>query len=662
MTAAQHETPWPFDAVIAGTPVMLVHDGRDPGWYEEKVNYFENSAVLTEEDRKYSEFPPELEAPYAVTDLSGGMGQFEQDPARRDRYHYGLFVDASTGKPVKGPAFNAHTALAGGDVNQFIVYDSALYAAVGDRLYKRTGDGAGDWSLINDFNLTIGQMAVFQGTQSAPYLFVPVGSTDEYYTLDTSDVLVQHASQEAEGFEVVGTVLTLFTTESGIRVIREAEDGGTAATWGAATAIGDPTEPVNWLRAVADRLMVLKDDSVFGPSFDLIEIDADLTPSLRPLEKSGNGKQAINWNERLVFPHGDNLYDYEPNSGELRQIGPELLEANTSEVKGPVRALAEQPGLCLWAGVHNSGNSASYLLKYGTWRVVGGQGNAAREFVPAWHGALYKWASKQVTTMHVTTLVGGLPRLYVGFSDSSIQWCKLARTANALDDPNYAFDTSNDGYLYYPRYTGGFPFEQKMLRALGVGGRGLGSGKSISAEYKSAADSTYAVAGSVNAEPGQRVSIAAPTAARAWDLSAKLVATASSSPVLTAFVAFAAIRTTNLKTITALVKAEDGVADRNGRATVLRWQDLRDRLEEAMVTNSAIEVITPAGETVSVIGVSYAHRFFGWDPKKQGPRWAITLRMVQTDETATAGTWDILGRYTWDELADFTWDQLATLR
>jgi hypothetical protein len=678
----QYGPPYPYDAVISGIGVMLdkMPDGS-PAWIEKSIEFFSGDVQLSAEDRGYVQFPPTVELPYAWTDLIEGYGAAEltQSNKFRRRYHYALYADCSTGRPMKGPLMNDQGSLtitSGTTPSQVVEFGGTLYLICGDKIFMRnddtqiTGGGSGGgWTAVTvpaTFSgKTIGKCAVFRGTQSAALLFVPIGSSANYYTMTTGRTFTQHASQKASHFEVVGDALWLANTESNQEVIRTCSDGGTTATWLGPTYIGDGTKGITWMQAVQDRLLVLKEDGIFAPT-DGAAIDEDLTPDLRPLANTNNGKRSIAWASKLIASYGEMLWKYSPDSGELEQFGPETLEANASEVKGPVRSISGHGNQALYAGVYNAANTCSYLVKYGTYRTEDGANGPQRQFMPVWHGALYKWgAGNRIDLVHATTVTSS-PRLYTFVNTSAttleVYHCVLPRTTNPADDPNYRFDTSNTGEVYYPRWTGNFPFENKLLKGIGVGGRNLGTGISVGAQYKQAADTNYISLGTSLAEGGERLAPTGSPSTTAFDFVATLATTSSStSPILGSFVVYSALRTnTGLKDITATIRIRDRVLDRRGQPLRETWETLRDDLENAITTVGSISIITPKGETATVIGISFSEAMLGED-SNGAITWTMTVRMVQTAVTYTRGTWSRAAAYTWGDLSGLTWGDVAVI-
>lgn len=659
-TRFEQERPYPYDALIGGMPVMLADpgDGVTP-WHEEQAKFFDQLVALSAEDRSYAQWPPDVEFPWAVTDLIEGMGQSDQSPTTRRRYSHTTFADASSGKPVCAPRMTEQTGL-GGSVVSVATFAGDVYAAVGKKIWKRISDAAGgaSWSQVGSdlpFDVS-GQMAVFQGTAATAYLFIPQGQGHVYYVLSPTGVYTAHGSRDAVGFCAHGSELWLHTVEGNQQTVRKSEDGGTAATWAAATITGDAARRIKRLMSVADELIALKEDGPYGYDIDAATVDVPLAPELADSAGPENGTIALAWNGRLVFNHAGNLLSYDVGDGSLSPIGPEILEANRSPIKGPISSIAHHQGICLFGTITTAAGDTE-LLRYGSWELQTTERGVMRAFLPAWHGSLYTWTGRTAVASHITACYGAAPRLYVFFSDGGVAWCRLARTSNVTDDPTYEYDASHEGYIYLPRWTAGFTFESKLLKGIGLHGRDLlGGTRVLGVAYKSAESETWLPLGTVTSDPGERLNLASGAPGRAIDVRASVrTYSTTTTPTLVALVLYSALRLEGLRVITALVKAGEGVVDHLGRPLHHSWRETRENLEASMTTAGAVSVVAPSGAEYQVIGLSYAHDLAGRDPRSKAQRWVETVKMVETRRISTRGTWGRLAAYTWGDLAALTW-------
>lgn len=673
--------PWPYDCSIGGTPMMLTTGPRkESPWTESKVRYFEAGTVMTAEDRSYQMFPPEVDLPQAQETWGGGYGQGVQDRKHRDMYSHALFADCSTGKPTNGPAMNLQVStLAGGFGSNMITFtiagvETLMYAA-GTNLYKRTDDTPTGWTLVYAAGVTIGQMAVFRGTQANDRLFVPLGSATNYLTVDSAGVTALHASQKANGFIVAGDELYLYVLATNQWILKKCFDGGPTPTWIGNYPVGDSRDAVTDAHIAAQRLILGKTNGLYGVSALVSPLAEDITPSLHESRgKTNNCSGSVVFGENYIFKYDGGALRYDPSSGQLEQFGPEVLVENKSEVRGTVEALASQDGIAVYAFLFNSSNSTSYMCKWGTWDVESSEGRSLRTPKPSWHGSLYQWTSRQVCFAQLVTLdwgtgAGRIPRIYIGMTNGDLHWFYPARTTNPADDPNYRYNTTNQGEVYQSRYTANFPFEFKVLKNVGVVGHNQTGVRPIGANYKIPSAVTYESIGTVSAEPGDKLSPGGTPTDKAFDFKLTLNASTTVTPVIDAFVIYAAIRFENLKEIVAWVNVSDDIILRDGRTVRQRWQDVRDRLETVANASGSVTVISPSGETLTCLAIEFSHAVLIEDTEKKIYVWKSMIKLVQTRAEATRGTWNRVGPplplppgpYTWDNLSAYHWSELATL-
>ncbi len=664
--------PWPYDCIIGGTGMMLSQGPRkEPPWTENKVRYFDPQSVMTAEERNYQQFPPEIDLPFAQESWKGGYGAASQKRGERDKYSYGLYADCSSGYPLCGPQVNSQQTLTGSPY-QIKVFNisgvDTVILACGTRIYKRTDDTATGFTLVSDLGQTIGQMEVFRGTNATDTLYIPLGESTNYAYMSNAGVIASHASQKANGFVVAGDELYLYYLASDNRwVIKKSFDGGAAPTWIGNYTVGDSTSRITDGHIVAGRLILGKTNGLYGVSALVSPLAEDITPSLHESRGStSNCKNAIVFDENYIFPYDGGLLRYDPETGELAQFGPETLIDNQSEVRGTVQAVVGQDGIGIYSFLYNSSTAKSYMVKWGTWGVEESEGVKHRAPFPAWHGSLYQW-NKQVVMAQLVTIdwgtgAGRIPRVYIGCSDGSIYWFYASRTASPLDDPNYRFNTVNTAEVYQSRFTANFPFEFKVFKSAGLIGIGQTGTKQLGAAYKLPTDVTWTSLGVITSEPGEKLTPTGTPADKALDFKITL-STASnlSSPRLTAFVIFSAIRFENLKQITAWINVSDDLTDRSGKIIRQKWQDVRARLETVTNAAGSVTVIGPAGETLTCIALDFGHAMLVEDTAKREYKWISKITLVQTKVEATRGTWDRASAYTWNDLSAFHWSDLQVL-
>lgn len=637
---ARQGLPYPFDCLIAGAGYMLAADGKDLGWDERRVAEVEQTLPLRQEDVQFTLTPPRVETPYAVTDLSGGIGYPQQDSDHRNGYEGAYKVDCSGGIPIKGPPVTTQQTLTASNdgAHQFVEFNLVLYVVTGTRLYKRADDTATGWTLISNFAQPIaGRCAVFRGSGGTPYLFIPQGASSNYYVLSTGAVLTQHASQKAEGFEVVNDELWLHLTESNQQVIRKATDGGTAATWGGPTVIGDGMWSIRWMQNVGGRLIVIRDDGLYGPTVqDESVIDRELTPDLRIRAGNNLGNRdcrSVVFNGELFWVHAGSVFRYNPDSGELANVTPsfgnsQFFQGSTMDV------ITAQPGIAVWGCstvvidplVNGAGSGSGSLMRYGSWSPSGpNEPDQLRQFRPVWHGVVAVFGSG-VTAMSYHYLVGTAPRVYA-LVNGVIMYARLAYTPSPADDSNYGV-TGDTGYVNYPRYTLSTPLESKILRRIGVAGWNLSSNRSITPSYRVDTSSAFTDGTAVITDPGTAVPISGTPSSKSFQFRAIIAGSAGTSFArLAGFVVYCAVRSGAYKEIVCQVLTCDNVRDRNGSPTRRSGADLRTALETA-IDGNPFTLIAPSGESMTVIGLDYDHKFEGYDSTGVA-RYRTTLRVVE---------------------------------
>lgn len=650
---------------------MMLTSGpkKEAPWTEEKVRYFDPQSVMTAEDRNYQQFPPEIDLPYAIESLEDGMGQSHQQRESKQRYSHTLYGDCSSGHLMNGPKINAQQTL-GSQPYHIVVFKIAgvdtAFMAAGVNLYQRTDDSGTGWTLKATMPAAIGQMAVYRGTQANDFLFIPVLGNNYRY-MDSTGTINTHGSQGAYGFVVVGDELFLWNFQNNQYQIKKSMDGGSAPVWIGNYPVGDGSNAVNEARVVSGRLILGKTNGLYGVSALVTPLAEDITPSLKPSGgDSNNCRNSFVFDENYVFPYNGGLYRYDPNTALLAQFGLETITDNKSEVKGKCSVACGVDGIGIYALYYNSSNTTSYLVKWGTWKD-NSEESTEKKPLSRWHGSLYQWASKSPTMIQVVTMdfgdgKGKIPRIYVGFSDNTVAWFIPSRTVNPLDDPNYSFNTVNAAELYLPRYTANFPFEYKVFKNIGLVGHNISGTQTLAASYKRASDVSYTSIGTVNTEPGEKIAPQGTPADRAFDIKITASTTvASSSPVTETIVIYCAIRFENLKRIIAWVNVSEDILNRSTNITRARWEDIKQKLEDTANSSGSVTVISPSGETLTCLCVSFSHAILVEDTEKKQYKWVSRIELIQTKVEATRGTWNRAAAYTWNDLSVFKWAELSVI-
>jgi hypothetical protein len=181
--------PWPYDARIGGLGVML-KPGEDGQMVATKSKPLDAAPATYQ----YETQQPFLERTYVLKDLFDGMGQQSQPSDTPRRYHYALDIDTSiNGHAMLGPLFHAETVASGKVLKQILVAlengAPAVFALLGDSVYRRTGDAAWTASLTLGGGSQVNQAVRFKpaGLDVARPLIVsplvlPRGSVGKAYS------------------------------------------------------------------------------------------------------------------------------------------------------------------------------------------------------------------------------------------------------------------------------------------------------------------------------------------------------------------------------------------------------------------------------------------------------------------------------------------------
>lgn len=537
--------PFPYDAEIdpgdgSGSVGLMLVPGQD-GLLVARSE--ESLANVAPTEYGYASQDPRTETVFTFGRLTGGMGEAVQAPGAAPRYRYALDVDCSiAGMPRLGPEFTVQTLpapLAGAtDVRQFIVgpgptSTDLLYALRGRGVYVLSG---GAWSLSRDFtgiNYPV-QAAVFQGTAGSRYLLVTT-VTGQLWAFDGT---TWNASPFAAG-EVANTVAVVGNEVyiGGNNELRVATGNVlTPGVFGGIIRVGHAGTRITWLQAVGAEIVIFKSDGVYTVNAD--GSDNDLFPELRPQASAVNGVNAVAWRDALWFGYGDGYYRM-TSDGDLTPIGPERIVENTSTVRGVPVGGTPHSDWFLYLLVYNAEVNTTFLFKYGTWANT--DATSDYEFLDAWHGAIAHWVGKVGTRADVV-YVGGVPTLYVGFADGSIEATVLPTgTPDPATDDSCRFVTQGD--LYWPLHHADFPATVKSFHAVAGVGPALSASLTATQYYRPTPASAYQSIGTPFTTTGQRVTFPLPQAGVVLDTFTRLATTTDTlTPVLEHVALFEAIR------------------------------------------------------------------------------------------------------------------------
>jgi hypothetical protein len=686
-TTQSRRRPWPYDAYIGTQRVMLVPDD-DGQLIGRKTRTLDQSAPVTFE---YGSANPFKERTFLWNKLYSGMGQAiaPSAPETPRRYSYATRVDTSIdGYWMKGPNFEDHveTVNAGaGEVRQLVKAlhggVETVFAVCENGVYRRTADGSWTASLTAGTTpaLPAGQFpqqAVrFRGRHAASidalYLGTATGNIWQY----TGAAWVQAASAEGPGtgalqgecryVEVVGDELWV---AGDYWVVKVEENPLLRANYAAVIYIGDQSSKITWLRQIDNTLFIFKEESIFTVSTS--GLDQDLFPTLRGRRSATNGRNAAVWVNQLWIPYGNRTYRLDAN-GELTPDGLEQLLENTSEIRGEMVAGAGH-NTWFFYEVYYNGSGISYLLKHGTW-IDDGSGRNIQFLNSAHHGALAQW-SKRATCAEIISGVHatGNDRLYVGFSNGTVEWCVLPKTGpNPESDAACEF-TTQDSYVYLPIHHSNFQADNKLYRGVSIFGPHLTNTEWIEVEYRVDITNTAAawvVLDSADPKftiPGQRKEfpIDSPVYGRAIQFRVKLVKDPSSvvspkqfSPVIDGIAVHEQIRPSISLEYTFNINASSFAVRRNGTVVRQRGSTLKESLLSLMGVAGTTIIQLPDGDLQEMTLVDYQE---GWMPaqKRRDLEFVITLQAIQL-ETITQT--QVSSGLTYKTLETFTLGELEAI-
>lgn len=625
--------PWPFDCELdpgdglGSVGLMLVPDQE--GLLVARSE--ESLANVAPTEYGYASQDPTTETVFTFGRLTGGMGEATQAPGAAPRYRYALDVDCSiAGMPRLGPEFAVQTLpapLAGAtDVRQFVVgpgptSTDLLYALRGRGVYVNT---AGVWTLSRDFtgiNYPT-QAAVFQGTAGSRYLLVTT-VTGQLWAFDGT---TWNASPFAAG-EIAATVAVVGNEVyiGGNNELRVATANVlTPGVFGGIIRVGHAGTRITWLQAVGAEMVIFKSDGVYTLNAD--GSDNDLFPELRPQAAATNGVNAVAWRDALWFGYGDGYYRM-TSGGELTPIGPERIVENTSTVRGVPVGGTPHADWFLYLLVYNADVNTTYLFKYGTW--LNTDATSSYEFLDAWHGAVAHWVGKAGTRADVA-YPGGVPTLYVGFSDGSIEATVLPTgTPDPASDDSCRFVAQGD--LYMPLHHADFPATVKSFHAVAGVGPQLSASLTATQFYRPTPAAAYQSIGTAFTTTGQRVTFPLPQTGVVLDTFTRLATTTDTlTPVLEHVALFEAIRphspTLRLGwTLTA--RAADRVARRDGVVSPVPASRVRAALRAAQQAPGRVVVRLPDEQIMNLEAVSFKE-VLAPNERRVGLDHAIALRLT----------------------------------
>ncbi len=477
--------PFPWDVVIGGQG-FLTGSPTKGGPAPMTATKPPDLAQQSPNELGYDAQNPIISSTQSYDNLSGGFGQEIQIKSHDNRYHYALNVDWSGGTfGVLGPRLFEQTWPSQGetptDVSDFFELDGILYALNGHWAQGRSDDTPTGWYGAIDFGAGVAThaksfFASFAGGDNLAY--IGMGDTDFMWKWDGLNA-TKHASLKAQDFALTSQEFWRAVLPNDMEKVAIDADPWDANNWtiDGTYLVGNKQYPIQRLAtAISDTVLALKTDGIYTLNNDGDTVD--LYPYLHFAPDDLNGAYG-DWLNDIYLTYGSGAYQIKPTPVlgstnlhlPINQIGPERVIDNTSEVKGRITAYAGHDSFCLYAGLYNTDTGDSYLLKFGQWI----EGDGVPQRAEVWHGSITAaFKNKRITAMHVTTVgaIANHKRLYLGFSDSTVQWFTLPCTPNPCNCDAYLFSLA-EGTLRLPWAHLMFRNDIKVLRDVTVAGMNL---------------------------------------------------------------------------------------------------------------------------------------------------------------------------------------------
>jgi hypothetical protein len=679
-------SPDPYNIIIDNQGFMF-SDTQEGGYAYTQSKMPYPPAPVTPKAQDYATADPLLETPRGFFRFDNGMGFTEEkNNEDTDGYLYGLYIDSGSGYIINGPAVTSVTPAETDSVLQF----SEFNVAGTDRLIAITQsfalyrNGAGDWIKSKGFSsggvttqslnggFSGGFAAVFAGTQTRDYLFVAQSTTDGYQIWDGVTATTTWTSKTDYAFKLFATYhdyLMGVSLETDGYYIHKTFNGGSSPTWGAGFKVTDLSNPVTSITVFNDSLYIGTERGLYTvvQEGDFAIYMEDITPAFGNQPSSQNCKPTICWWDKMYVPVVGTIFEF-GSDGAFKEMGLGALRNNTSEVQGNCVSMAGYKNQTLFACFYNSTEDATYLMRWGGWRVQETNTGTERVFIPGWHGALYKFDGVSVNAMGISDIAGGNPRLWLGDDDGIIHYFVLPRyNMDWRGDTNCRFNIDNPGEVFLPSIHHGVPYEVKSNMGIALISEGLTASNTITVAYRVDPASSYETTNIVNSgiftsSPGQRLNFSVSTVGRLIDIKATLTNTSATSPcVMKAVAIYQAIRPTFKWVYKASLVISDGVVDNyhhtDGRS--MSAEDLLTILENAANNTGTISIVTPSGDSVDVLVTNLDIEL---RRNNLGRReWIANIEMLQHASNAVSGTYGRTELRTYAELEAYLYSTIETL-
>lgn len=577
---------------------------------------------------------PAFGAPYAVRDLTRGMGRRRARTGPDGRYWYALGARARSGRVVLGPELTSYTpgtrdTTVG--ITRWFEIGGRIFALNGR--YALTGgtDGTG-WTVSKDFGVgkSATDVAVVQDnhTGSTRYALVGMGDTEKVWYFDgatATTTWTQHASWTSRAWAVTPDTLYYANDTNKLSSVDLDADVLTIANHASATdRIGTKDWGVTRMEVDATgSLLVYKADDVYTLSAD--GAVNRLFRRLQFVPAATNGEALGAWGNDSYVVYGGATFRLGPDGG-LTQVGPELLKDNGSEVKGYLTALVGTDYYLL-AGLYNPDTANSYLLEFTGELVADEQGRAE----PVWHGSITPaFSGKKITSLYASTIgaPSGHKMAYVGFSDGTISKYVLACTPDPADCASERFALT--GTIYYPRAYFGYPSERKALLSATGEADNWSSATYATLQYRTAGTALYTAMPSAF-DSGEReiVNFPASTSCVYLDAALALTSTANTaSPQVSGLSFLYQTRPVPQEVMRVAVPIAGQQKKRDGTPYRLGRDEIGAFLDALAGSSSAVPFVEPNGNSHTVF-VKVPQRVTAWTTELRQPVDAAQVELVE---------------------------------
>lgn len=654
MRGPSRRAPWPCDGVIAGTGVMFGRPKDGAPLVARKTATLEQVAPT---DYDYSAQSPLAERVQPYESLVLGYGLDQQQAFQDKRYKDAAGVDASVWPRVLGPEITSLTPATTDSTNGVIPafgfeLGGVLYPVVGRYALKRDSDAA--FSVSKDFgagNAALDAVAFHSNALAASRAFVALGDSTPAWHFDGT-TWTQFATFKALAWCVVGRELYRAHDTNLLSRVDLNADPTSEANWGAYGnfRVGDKNSAIVRMAVnAAGTLVIFKTDGVY--TLDITGDEVNLFPSLRLAADSENGKYPWLFGNHLHNTYREGHFRLDPNL-EYEPIGPEKqTTAYTGNVKGRITAGIGHGTFAGYAGLWNPDTSTAYLMKFGAWN--------GPERLDVWHGSLSAaFANKKITAMWRSSIgaTTGHQRAYIGFSDGSFAWFRLACTAHPAACSDYRFTTS--GTLTHSRFTGLFQADAKTLRSETVTGI-FPSGTDLTLEYRTDPNGAFTAFGTTFDQIREKADYPNNTSGTLADFRETLSTdSTSSTPQITGRGLHHAVRPALILLYEFQVLAADGLVKRDGTPLRLGAEAIRSAVKNAAEAQGSVTVVLPDESSQQLSVVDYGEAM-SWDERLRQWRAGLAVKAVQFKTNTVYGTWDRALAYTWDP--GFNWDQMEAI-